>query len=146
MSLLKNLEFLKKLPETPKLGRPKKSPLELAKFRLTKEIDVQISLAKNPKFKVVTTRKQRKTGKTIRNERIPRSWITSEGDSAYITPRFTNKVLNVGGKKGANIKTAPEKVVETLNVLMKWVESLESDAVLTKAMESARRGRKKRKV
>ena len=143
MTLLKNLEFSKKLPETPKSGRPKKSPLELAKIRLTNEIDVQIALAKDPKFKVYTTRKQRKTGKTIRNERKPRSWVTSEGDTAYVTPRFANKVLNVGGKRGANIKTAPKKVVETLNILKKWVESSESNAVLTNALEKARRGRKK---
>ena len=144
MSHLKNLQFTKKLPEAPKPGRPNKSPLELAKIRLTKEIDVQIALAKDPKFKVFTTRKQRKTGKTIKNERKPRSWVTIEGDCAYVTPRFVNKVLNVGGKRGANIKTAPKKVEETLNVLKKWVASLESDAVLTKALEKARRGRRKK--
>lgn len=143
MSLLKNLEFAKRLPDVPKPGKPRKSPLELAKIRLTKEIDVQISLAKDPKFKVVTSSKQRKTGKIIKTERMPRSWVTSEGDSAYVTARFANKVLNVGGKRGANIKTTPAKVVETLNVLKKWVASSESDAILTKAMEKARKGRRK---
>ncbi len=48
MSLLSNLEFTKKVPGSPKPSRPKSSPLELAKIRLTKEIDVQIALAKNP--------------------------------------------------------------------------------------------------
>ena len=144
MSLLANLEFTKKVPNSPKPGRPKSSPLELAKIRLTKEIDVQIALVKNPKFKVVTTRKRRKTGKTIKNERKPRSWVTIEGGSAYVTPRFSNKVLNVGGKRGATIKTTPKKVVKTLNVLKKWVASSESDELLTKALEKARRGRKKK--
>ena len=112
MSFLKNLEFSKKLPETAKPGRPKKSPLELAKIRLTNEIDVQIALAKDPKFKVYTTRKQRKTGKTIRNERKPRSWVTSEGDTAYVTPRFANKVLNVGGKRGEPPRERTHRRVE----------------------------------
>jgi|TARA_B100000315_G_C14496217_1_gene550104 hypothetical protein len=142
MSLLKNLEFAKNLPKVANPGKPKKSPLELAKIRLAKEIDVQIALAKNPKFKVVTSRKQRKTGKIIKSQRKPRSWVTSEDDSAYVTPRFANKVLNVGGKRGANIKTTPKKIVETLNVLNKWVASSESDAVLMKALEKARRGRR----
>ena len=143
MALLKNLEFAKKLPKIVKPGKPKKPLLELAKLRLTKEIDVQIALAKNPKFKVVTSRKQQKTGKIIKTQRKPRSWVTSEDEYAYVTPRFANKVLNVGGKRGANIKTTPKKVVETLNVLNKWVASAESDAVLTKTMEKARRGQKK---
>ena len=82
-------------------------------------------------------------GKIIKTQRKPRSWVAAEGDSAYVTPRFANKVLNVGGKRGANIKTTPKKVVETLNVLKKWVDSSESDAVLTKAMEKAKRGRRK---
>lgn len=140
MPLLKNLEFTKKIPGPPKLDRPGSSPLELAKIRLTKEIDVQIALVKNPKFKVVTIRKRQKTGKTIKNERKPRSWVTIEGGSAYVTPRFSNKVLNLGGKRGATIKTTPKKVVKTLNVLKKWVASSESDGMLTKALEKARRG------
>ena len=144
MSLLKDFEFSKKLPIVPKAGRAKKSPLELAKIRLTKEIDVQIALANDPKFKVVNSKKQRGSGKTIKTERIPRSWVFSNGDTAYITPRFSNKILNVGGKKGANIKTTPAKVVDRLKTLKKWVESSESGAVLTKAIDNARRGRKKK--
>ena len=143
MSVLEKLEFAKKLPEVSKPGRAKKTPLQSAKERLAAEIDVQVALAKNPKYKVVTSRKERKTGKVVKTERTPRSWIAIDGDDAFVAVRYANRVLNVGGRKGAYIKTTPKKVVQALNTLKQWVESPESDATLERAMAKAKRGPRK---
>ncbi len=143
MSILTKLDFAKKLPDVQRAGRARKSPLDSAKERLSAEIDVQIALAKNPKFKLVTSRKQRKSGKVVKTERKPRSWVTIEGDVAFVSPRYANKVLNIGGRKGAFVKTTPAKVAATLALLKEWVESSESDAVLSKAIARAKRGPRK---
>ena len=139
MSILSNLNFAKALPAKAKSSRAGKSPLEKAKEKLSVEIGYQISLNDNPKFMIVKETKKRGSGKVIKSQRAPRSWVTVDGDTAYITPRFSNKPLNVGGKRGSYIACAKTDIGKVLGTLSKWALSDEANDVLEKAMKSSKR-------
>ena len=143
MSILDKLDFAKKLPAVEKAGRQGKSPLEKAKEKFVHEIGLQLSLAKDPNFSEdIFGKRGRLKGKLIKS-RKPRSWATLSGTDAYITPRFSNKPINLGGRKGSHIKVPANGVAGALNVVKAAVESGELDDVIQNAMDGAKRGRRK---
>jgi len=118
--------------------RSGKNPLDKARERLVADIDAQIKLAKDPKFSIKRVIKKR-TGGNETMTRRPRSWVTVDGDAAYIAVRFSNKPLNPGGRKGQFVKCAAKDVTKALGQIKAWAESPESDDVLAKAIEGAKR-------
>ncbi len=143
MSILNKLDFAKKLPAVEKAGRSGKGPLEKAKEKFTHEIGLQISLAKDPKFsEQIYGKRGKQKGKLIKN-RKPRSWVTVSGSDAYITPRFSNKPINLGGRKGSHIKVPANGVAGALKLIRDWIESDESNDTIQKAMDAAKRGKRK---
>ena len=145
MSVLNKLDFVKKLPTVKTGGRSGKTPLERAKERSKHEIDLQIALARNPTFvEKVMGKRGAKKGEVVKS-RKPRSWVTVDGNEAFVTPRFSNKPLNLGGRKGSHIRAAGRAgAIQALEVIAKWADSSEADAVLAKAMEDAKRGRRRK--
>ena len=142
MSNLDKLTFVKKLPAVEKVGRSSKTPLERAKEKFVHEIDLQIALAKDPNYtEEILGKRGKHEGKVIKS-RKPRSWVQMDGDTAYINPRFSNRPINLGGRKGAYIKVPAKDVVETFNIVKAAVESGELDDVIQKAMDAAKRGKR----
>ena len=143
MGNLDELTFAKKLPAVEKARRLSKSPFEKAKEKFVYEIDIQIALAKDPMFtEEILGKRGKLTGKVIKS-RKPRSWVQVDGDTAYITPRFSNKPINLGGRKGSHIKVSAKGLAEAFNVVKAAVESGELDDVIQKAMDAAKRGKRK---
>ena len=142
MSNLDKLTFAKKLPAVEKMGRPSKSPLDRAKEKFAYETDLQIALAKDPNFtEEILGKRGKQAGKVIKS-RKPRSWVQMDGDTAYITPRFSNKPINLGGRKGSHIKVPAKDVAETFNIVKAAVEGGELDDVIQKTMDAAKRGKR----
>ena len=142
MSNLRKLTFVKKLPVVEKASRSSKTPLERAKEKFVNEIDLQIALAKDPNFTEETLGKRGKQAGKVIKSRKPRSWVQMDGDTAYINPRFSNKPINLGGRKGAYIKVPAKDVAETFNIVKAAVEGGELDDVIQKAMDAAKRGKR----
>ena len=142
MSNLAKLTFAKKLPVVEKVGRSSKTPLERAKEKFVYEIDIQIALAKDPNFtEEILGKRGKQAGKVIKS-RKPRSWVQMDGDSAYITPRFSNKPINFGGRKGSHIKVPAKELAGAFDIVKAAVGSGELDDVIQKAMDSAKRGKR----
>lgn len=143
MRNLDKLDFAKKLPAVEKAERSGKSLLEKAREKFVHEIGLQVRLAANPNFvEEIRGRRGRLKGKVIKS-RKPRSWVTLAGSDAYISPRFSNKPINLGGRKGSHIKVPANGVANALNVVKAAVESGELDDVIQKAMDAAKRGKRK---
>ena len=141
MDELNDLVFVRKAPK-PTSMRQGKSPIEKAREKLIGEIDVQISLANDPAFVIRKTRNKR-DGTTEEIVRAPRSWATVEGDDAYLTIRFSNKVMPLGGKRGSIIRCPVDQVAETLGTVRTYVAEGKADELLDRmAKESRRKPRK----
>ena len=142
MNNLDKLTFAKKLPAVEKTGRPGKSPLDRAKEKFAYEIDLQIALAKDPDFaEEILGKRGKLKGKVIKS-RKPRSWVQLDGDTAYISPRFSNKPINLGGRKGSYIKVSAKGLAEALDIVKAAVGGGELDDVIQKAMDAAKRGKR----
>jgi hypothetical protein len=139
---IEKLTFVKKLPAVEKVGRSSKSPLERAKEKFIHEIDLQISLTKDPNFTEEILGKQGKQKGKVIKSRKPRSWVQMDGDTAYITPRFSNKPISLGARKGSHIKVLAKELSETFNIVKAAVEGGELDDVIQKAMDAAKRGKR----
>jgi len=139
MSILSNLNFAKALPAKAKTARAGKSPLQKAKEKLANDINIQISLHDNPKYLIIKETKKRGGGQIVKSKRAPKSWVVMDGNTAFISPRFSNKPLNVGGKRGAYLTCPKTDVVKVLQALNKWALSDESHDVLEKAMKASKR-------
>lgn len=100
MSHLDKLNFAEKLPAGEKVGRQGKSALEKAKEKFVHEIGLQLSLAKDPSFKEKIFGKRGRLKGNLINSRKLRSWVTVSGTDAYITPRFSNKPINLAAARG----------------------------------------------
>ena len=142
MSNLDKLTFAKKLPDVEKVGRSSKSPLERAREKFAYEIDLQIALAKDPDFAEEMLGKRGKLKGKVIKSRKPRSWVQMDGDTAYITPRFSNKPINLGGRKGSHIVVPAKGLAEAFGVVKAAVEGGELDGVIQKAMDAAKRGKR----
>jgi hypothetical protein len=137
MSTLANLEFVEKIPS----GTAKKrdlSPLDRAKTKLVKEIDLQMKLVKDPKYSVRKVVNKR-DGSTETAERRPRSWVAYSDDNAYITVRISNKPVNIGGQKGSVIRCPSNSVLKTFAILKEWVASNESDELIKRSIQNSKR-------
>lgn len=140
---LDTLTFVRSAPVKPR-GSTALSPLEKARKKFVVDIDLQISVARNPSYAVTKTVKKR-DGTTEELIRKPRSWVVRDDDGmSYITPRFSNNVLNVGGKKGTVIRCVNTDVVKVLNTVKAWAVTAEADSVLEKALQGTKR-RKRQK-
>ncbi len=138
MSALEKLQFVRSAP-VAQSGRKKISLLDIARKRLVNDLDVQIALGKNPDFEIKKTVKKR-NGTIEETVHKPKSWVVlDESGTAYITIRFSNKVLPVGGKRGSIIQCNQESVVPTLETVRVWALSDEADKVLDKALRGAKR-------
>jgi len=135
---LDNLTFVRSAPVKQR-GSTALSPLEKARKRLMTDIDLQIAVARNPEF--VQTKTVKKRDGTVEEKiRKPRSWVVADDDgNSYITPRFSNNVLSVGGKRGSVIRCASNEVVSTLETVKAWVGTHDADDVLEKALKGAKR-------
>ena len=143
VSGLDNLTFVRSAPAKQR-GRGALSPLEKARKKLMADIDLQIRVAHDPAF-VQRKTVNKRDGTTSEKTRIPRSWVVTADDGmSYITPRFSNKTLSVGGKRGSVIRCASNEVVSTLQTVRSWVLSSDADSVLEKALKGAKR-RKRQK-
>jgi hypothetical protein len=137
MSTLAKLEFVENIPSDTKKGRGF-SPLEKAKSKLVKEIDLQMKLVKDPKFSVRKTVNKR-DGSTQTAERKPRSWVAYSEDSAYITVRISNKPVKIGGSKGSVIRCPANSVLNAFAVLKDWATSEESDDLIRQSILKSKR-------
>lgn len=138
MSALDSLNFVKKAPSAIAL-RSGASPLDRARTKLLAEIDAQISLSRDPSFVIKKERKKRGTGEIVTTERKPKSWVVVQDDSAYITARFSNKPMPLGGKRGSIIKCSASEVSSVLEKIREYVASYEADAIIEKMMKEAKR-------
>ncbi len=137
MSVLDDLEFVKKVPVIVS-ERNTVSPLDRARAKLLADIDVQIALARDPNHEIIKTTKKR-SGETEEVRRKPRSWVSVQDDAAYITVRFSNKPMPLGGKRGGVIKCDANAVAKTLEVVKTWAQSDEATGAIEKAMKAAKR-------
>lgn len=140
MSALDGLTFVKKAPTVAKAGGT--SPLDKARAKFSADIDAQIKLARDPNFEIVSQRKNRATGQIVSNRRKPKSWISVVDDSAFITVRFSNKAVPVGGKRGSVIKTTPSDAPMVLETVKRWVDSGEANPLLEKLISQSKRTKK----
>lgn len=133
MNGLSSLNFAKKAPVQAKGGGA--SPLEKACKKLLTDIDHQISLARDPSFEIVT---HNRAGEEKR--RKPKSWVQSiDGDTAYLTIRYSNKAMPVGGKAGSFIKAPVGEVVNTLSTVRDAVLSGELNAMIETMIKKSKR-------
>lgn len=144
MGILDSYTYRKELPAAAKVGRSSKTALQIAQEKLTTEIDHQLALLADPSYTIKKVIKKRGGG-TETKTRAPRSWVTVPKDSttAYITPRYSNKPMNTGGKRGSIIEIPKDDAAKFLNDLKKWAASDESTAVLEKAIKDAKKIAKK---
>ncbi len=138
MSVLDEIEFVKRVPAGA--ARADATPLEMARQNLLGEIDIQVQLLQEPDF-VLRKTVNKRDGTTATKERRPRSWVKYVGDFAYITFRIANKPSEIRVGSGAVVKCRPEDVQATLDVLRRWAESEEADAVILEVIEKSRRKR-----
>ncbi|MGR3837894.1 MAG: hypothetical protein ACU0A2_06030 [Cognatishimia sp.] len=137
MTLLDDLTFVKKAPTIQKSGG--KTPLDKAREKFSSDIDSQIKLARDPNFEIVTQRKNRASGEIVSNRRKPKSWIAIVDGAAFITARFSNKPVPLGGKRGSVIKTTPNDAPQILARVKQWVDSGEADPLLEKLLAQSKR-------
>ena len=138
MSALDRLQFVKRVPVSA-VAKSGKSPLQKAKERLSLDIGYQISLARDPNFEIVTTRKTRGSGEISETRRKPKSWIVRQNGKAFITVRFSNKSMPIGGKRGSVVSCGEDEIIETLSTLRDWAASPEADPMIEKMMAEAKR-------
>ena len=140
MSILDDIAFVKKSPIVAS-GHGGASALEKAKTKLLNEIDAQISLARDADFTIKKTTKKR-TGEIVETERKLKSWVVAQGDEAFITVRFSNKPMPLGGKRGSVIKCKADEIARMLQKVSEWVQSGEADAMTEKMMKASKRSKK----
>lgn len=133
MGALDSLTFAKKAPVRAKAGGA--SPLEKARKKLLTDLEHQISLARDPNFEIITTNR---AGEEKR--RKPKSWVHSiEGDTAFLTIRYSNKAMPIGGKAGSFIKVAVGEVATALATVRDAVNAHELDGMIETMMAKAKR-------
>ena len=139
MSILEGLVFVKKPPKVASLSG--QSPVERGRKKFVGDIDTQIALAGNPEFEIVKPVNKR-DGTTGETRRKPRSWVHVSNGEAYITVRFSNKPIPLGGKRGGIIRCSPSDVEETLATVRRWALSEEATGIIEKMLLSAKRGKR----
>lgn len=137
MTILDGLTFVKKAP-TPMKSGGSVSPLDRAKRKLLAEVDAQIALANDPNFTIRKETKKR-DGTTAISERKPKSWIVKDGEDAYITIRYSNKPMPLGGKRGSVIKCATTEIAKTLSAVREAIHGGHVDELIEKMMRDAKR-------
>lgn len=138
MSALNQLEFVKKAPR-PTRERAGLSPLERGRRKLVQDIRTQIELARNPDYEIVKQSKKRGTGELTETRRKPKSWAVVTDGVAYVTVRFSNKPMPIGGKRGSIIKCDPSAIEQTLTTVRDWAQSPEADDAIEKMMKASKR-------
>jgi len=132
MGKLDDLNFVKKAPVIS--VNKGASPVEKARKKLVAEIEHQISLAADPNYEIVTT--NRNNEETRRN---PKSWIVVDGETAFITIRYSNIAVPLGGKRGGVIKCSVENVPDALRTVRDAIKEGEVDEILEKMIAKAKR-------
>ena len=135
--MLERLDFVDSVPN--EVLAMSQSPVEKARAKLRDDIDLQIKLVEDPDYRVVKTVRKR-GGATEKIERKPRSWVSYNDGLAYITVRIANRVVSIGGSRGAVIRCHAEQVVETLHIIREWADTEEAEAVIAEAKEKSKRG------
>lgn len=139
MSALNKLEFVKRVPRV--VVASGLSPVDRARDKLVKDINTQIELANNPNYEIVKETKKR-DGTVSQTKRKPKSWIAIHDGVAYITVRYSNKPVPLGGKRGSVIKSDPASVVSVLETVKQWAQSDEATDAIEKLMKQSRRKKK----
>ncbi len=133
MGALDSLSFAKKAPTPVKAGGT--SPLDRAKKKLIAEIDHQIALARDPNYEIVTPRRD-----GTEKRRKPKSWVHGfDQDNAYLTIRYSNKMMPIGGKSGSFIKVPVGEVPSALEKVREAVTAGELDGMIETMIAKAKR-------
>jgi len=134
MSILDALTFSKRAPAGTRTSTGT-SPLEKARTKLLRDLDAQARLARDPDYEIVTTNR---AGQEKR--RKPKSWVQGiDGDVAYLTIRYSNKTMPIGGKRGNFVRCNSAEIAATFETVARAVEAGELDEMIETMIVKARR-------